>query len=725
MNKLIFRVVVLALSLTTMFTPSLRADEGMWLLQLMKEQHSIELMQAAGLKLDANALYNPHGTSLKDAVGIFGNGCTGEIISDAGLILTNHHCGFSAIQQHSSVEHDYLTNGFWSKNRSEELSSPGLSFTYVDKIVDITEQVNNDILEGNVSETAAMGSKYLAKVADKMKANSEYKGKSYIRVLALPFYAGNKTYLFYLKVYNDIRMVAAPPQSVGKFGGETDNWMWPRHTGDFSMFRIYADKEGNPAPYSADNVPLRTKKHLTINIGGIKDGDYAMVMGFPGSTERYLTASEISELMDAVNTPRITIRTAYLNCLHEFMSKSDKTRIQYATKYAHSSNYWKNAIGMNKAIVKNKVLDTKLAIQKKFQAFAATAQDPLYQDVIKNIDANVELSSDLMYQYTALTESFFRPIEFLAPVSLYKDMIKALKSKDKKKIKLLKQDFLDAFDGIYNKDYDSAVDRKVAATLYPVYTDLIPADKRPSFFKEITEKYNDQYNLFIDAVYDHSIMSSKKNLNAFLARPSVESLENDPQAIFTNSIVNKLQELKKARIPLADKLAMYHKTYIRGLGEMNIAEPNYPDANFTMRLTYGNVKSYNPKDGVHYNYYTTQKGILEKEDNTSEEFVVPAKLHDMLVARDFGPYAMEDGNLPVCFLTTNDITGGNSGSPVMNSRGELIGCAFDGNWESLSGDIHFDDQLQRCICLDIRYMLFILDKFGGCHHLVEEMTIVK
>jgi len=725
MNKLIFRVVVLALSMTTVITPALRADEGMWLLQLMKEQHSVELMQAAGLQMDADALYNPNGVSLKDAVGIFGNGCTGEIISGEGLILTNHHCGYSAIQQHSSVEHDYLTNGFWSKSRSEELSSPDLSFTYVDKIVDITSQVSKDILEGNISEADAMGNEYLSKVANQMKENSEYKGLSYIRVLALPFYAGNKTYLFYMKVYNDVRMVAAPPQSVGKFGGETDNWMWPRHTGDFSMFRIYADKEGNPAKYSEENVPLKTKKHLAINIGGIEDGDYAMVMGFPGSTERYLTASEISELMNAVNVPRITARTAYLNCIHNFMIKSDKTRIQYATKYAHSSNYWKNAIGMNKAILKNKVLDKKLAIQKKFQEVAATGQDTLYQDVIKNIDANVELSSDLMFQYIALTESFFRPIEFLAPVSLYKNMAEALKDKDKKQIKELKSEFLDAFDDLYNKDYDATVDRQVALTLYPVYADLIGADKRPSFFKEIAENYKDEYKLFIDAIYDHSIMASKKNLNDFLAHPSVEALENDPQAIFTNSIVNKLRELQKARVPLAEKLALYHKTYIRGLNQMNSGKPSYPDANFTMRLTYGHVKSYNPKDGVHYNYYTTQQGILEKEDNTSEEFVVPAKLHDMLVARDFGPYAMKDGNLPVCFLTTNDITGGNSGSPVMNSRGELIGCAFDGNWESLSGDIHFDDQLQRCIRLDIRYMLFILDKFGGCHHLVEEMTIIK
>ncbi|MFA6831614.1 MAG: S46 family peptidase, partial [Bacteroidaceae bacterium] len=589
----------------------------------------------------------------------------------------------------------------------------------------ITEEVSKDILAGNVSETDAMGNKYLSKVASEMKENSEYKGQSYIRVLALPFYAGNKTYLFYLKVYSDIRMVAAPPQSVGKFGGETDNWMWPRHTGDFSMFRIYADKDGNPAQYSEDNVPLETKKHLTINIGGIEDGDYAMVMGFPGSTERYLTASEITELMDAVNKPRITIRTAYLNCIHEFMKKSDKTRIQYATKYAHSSNYWKNAIGMNKAIIKNKVLDKKKAIQEKFQAFATTGQDTLYQDVIKNIDANVQLSSNLTFQYTALTESFFRPIEFLAPVSLYDKMTKALKAKDNKKIKELKKEFLDAFDEIYNKDYDAAVDREVSLTLYPIYSDMITSDNRPSFFKVISENFNDQYKLFIDAIYDNSIMASKKNLNSFLARPTVEALENDPQAIFTNSIVNKLRELQKARVPLADKMALYHKSYIRGLGEMNTSNPSYPDANFTMRLTYGHVKSYNPMDGVHYKYYTTQKGILEKEDNTSEEFVVPTKLHDMLVARDFGPYAMKDGNLPVCFLTTNDITGGNSGSPVMNSRGELIGCAFDGNWESLSGDIHFDDQLQRCICLDIRYMLFILDKFGGCHHLVDEMTIVK
>lgn len=378
----------LVAALTAAFTFSAQADEGMWLLQLIKQQNSIEMMKKQGLKLEADDLYNPNGVSLKDAVGIFGGGCTGEIISPEGLILTNHHCGYASIQQHSSVEHDYLTDGFWAKSRAEELPTPGLKFRFVHRIVDITDLVNAKIKAGETDEYKAMTRPFLNKLAKEELEKSDLKGKPGIEPLALPFYAGNKYYLIYYKVYTDVRMVAAPPSSIGKFGGETDNWMWPRHTGDFSMFRIYADKNGEPAEYSKDNVPLKTPKYLSISLKGLNEGDYAMIMGFPGSTNRYLTQSEVRQRMTAINQAMIDMRTVYLDVLKKYMRQSDKTRIQYANKFAGSSNYWKNSIGMNKAIVDNDVLATKAEQERKFADFAKGK--PEYEGVVEKIDALVE-----------------------------------------------------------------------------------------------------------------------------------------------------------------------------------------------------------------------------------------------------------------------------------------------------------------------------------------------
>ena len=390
---------VLTVLLCTVFLPS-KADEGMWLLQLMQEQNLADRMKAQGLAMDVDDIYSPNKVSLKDAVGIFGRGCTGEIISAEGLILTNHHCGYDAIQQHSSVEHDYLTDGFWAKSRAEELPTPGLTFKFVERIVDVTEKVNADVKAGKVSEVEAFGSDYLKELADKELKASDLNGKPGISTLALPFYAGNKFYLFFMKTYTDVRMVAAPPSSIGKFGGETDNWMWPRHTGDFSMFRIYADAQGNPADYSEGNVPLKVKKHFTISLKGLQENDYAMIMGFPGSTNRFLTQSEVKQRMTAINDPRIKIREARQEILKAEMAASDKVRIQYASKFAGSSNYWKNSIGMNKAIVDNKVLETKAEQENNFAKFAAAKNNADYANVVKEIDAVVEKANPYVFQAT-------------------------------------------------------------------------------------------------------------------------------------------------------------------------------------------------------------------------------------------------------------------------------------------------------------------------------------
>lgn len=719
MNKL--KISLLALSM--LIVCSVRADEGMWLLQLMQQQHSIDLMKKQGLKLEATDLYNPNGVSLKDAVGIFGGGCTGEIISSEGLILTNHHCGYGSIQQHSSVEHDYLTDGFWAMNRSQELATPGLKFTFIERIVDVTDIINQKIQSKEITEIGSYSGEFLQKLAQELYDQSDLKGKKGIVPQILPFYAGNQFYMFYKKVYSDVRMVAAPPSSVGKFGGETDNWMWPRHTGDFSMFRIYADANGEPAAYNASNVPLKTPKHLTISLKGLEEGDYSMIMGFPGRTSRYLTVSEVKERMESENEPRIRIRGARLAVLKEVMNASDKVRIQYASKYAGSSNYWKNSIGMNKAIIDNNVLGTKAEQEARFAEFAKKVNNQDYATVVSKINAAVAQTSSVQYDFTCLVEVFFSGIEFGSPFMVMDNLKKALEEKNDSAVNANLESLKEIYADIHNKDYDHEVDKKVAKALFPLYAEMIPEAKRPSFYATIAKAYKGDYNKYIDELYSNSIMANQANFDKFIKKPSVKAIDKDMATEYSRSKYSTLEVIRGAFGTLHDDLQLMHKTYLRGLAEMKLPVPSYPDANFTLRLTYGNVKSYNPKDGVHYKYYTTAKGILEKENPNDREFNVPAKLKELILNKDFGKYALPNGDMPVCFLSTNDITGGNSGSPVLNSKGELIGCAFDGNWESLSGDINFDNKLQRCINLDIRYVLFILEKLGGCNHLINEMTI--
>jgi hypothetical protein len=695
----------------------------MWLLQLMQEQHLIDRMKAQGLTLDAADIYNPDGVSLKDAVGIFGGGCTGEIISPEGLILTNHHCGFGAIQQHSSLEHDYLTNGFWAKSRSEELATPGLRFTFVERIMDVTDDINAKVKAGEVKEIDTFGRDFLQKYADDALKASDLNGRPGIRAQALPFYAGNRFYLFFMKVYSDVRMVAAPPQSIGKFGGETDNWMWPRHTCDFSMFRIYADKDGNPAEYSADNVPLKVKKYLPISLRGIEDGDYAMIMGFPGSTSRFLTRSEVEQRMHSTNDPRIRIRGARQDVLKVEMAASDKVRIQYASKYAGSSNYWKNSIGMNKAIIDNKVLETKSEQEAKFAEFAKKTGNADYAKVVSQIDEAVAQENPILYAMTCFNETF-RAIEFSSPILAMQKMKEAIQNKDQAAIAKLSDEMKVVYAHGHNKDYDHEVDRKVAKALIPLYREMVDAQYLPTFYQTIDKDFKGSTDAYVDALYDNSIMANEANLEKFLKKPTVKAIDNDLAYNYVASQREVFDNLR-SQMQAAPDVTLLHKTYVRGLCEMYAPEAKSADANFTLRLTYGNVKAYDPKDGVHYNYYTTLRGVMEKEDPSNPEFVVPAKLKELYEKKDFGRYAMANGEMPACFLTTNDITGGNSGSPVINGQGQLIGAAFDGNWESLSGDINFDADLQRCIAVDVRYILFILDKLGGCGHLLDEMTIIE
>ena len=576
---------------------------------------------------------------------------------------------------------------------------------------------------GEVTEVDALTAPFLGKLAKEELEKSDLKGKPGIEVRALPFYAGNKFYLFYYKVYSDVRMVAAPPSSVGKFGGETDNWMWPRHTGDFSMFRIYADANGEPAEYNASNVPLKTPKFLSISIKGLKENDYAMIMGFPGSTSRYLTRSEVKERMEADNQAMIDMRGVRLDVLRKYMDASDKTRIQYASKFAGSSNYWKNSIGMNKAIIDNDVLGTKAKQEKNFAEFAKGKTE--YEGVVERIDEIIAKRMPVTRQFNYLYEALSGAIEFGSPYMIMHKIKTALKEKNDSLLAASKAQLEEVFNDIHNKDYDHEVDRAVAKAILPALAQKLQPEQLPVFYQTIQSKYKGDYNAFVDDMYDNSILANRTNFDKFMKKPTVKAIEKDPATAYSRSKIEKLKAVSIEEKALSNGLELLHKAYIRGLGEMKLPVPSYPDANFTLRLTYGNVKAYSPRDAIHYNYYTTTDGILEKENPEDREFVVPAKLKELILNKDFGRYAMADGTMPVCFLTTNDITGGNSGSPVINGEGQLIGCAFDGNWESLSGDINFDNNLQRCIALDIRYVLFILEKLGDCGHLIKEMNIIE
>lgn len=694
------------------------ADEGMWLLQLMRSQNLEDRMRQSGLEISADEIYSPNAPSLKDAIGIFGRGCTGEIVSPNGLIFTNHHCGYSFIQQLSSVEHNYLKDGFWSQSYAEELPCENISFTFVTSIKDVTDEINSRIADGRMTEQESFSQGTLNNIAKELFNADSIQGKQYLTPELKPYFEGNKYYLVYYKKYTDVRLVATPPSSIGKFGGETDNWMWPRQTGDFSIFRVYADADGNPAAYSKENKPLSTPKHLSISLAGLEPGDYSMIMGFPGSTSRFLTGGEVISRMRNSNDPRIAVRDAALKIIREEREKSEAVSIQYANKMASISNYWKNSIGMNKAIVDNKVVEKKLAGEAKFKEFAHSIGNTDYANVVDKINALVEENSRTLYLMT-LTQEFIMNIEFI---------MRNLSDGNKKLLdnpKTAAEQFKGIYSWLHNRDYNHDIDRRIAKSVLPLYVSLTTEQERPALLNEMNKKYKGNWDKYIDYVYDNSILSNQKNFDKFIKKPSIKKMEEDPAMLLRNAVFDTYLKLADAEGIYDAAINPLHKTYLKGILEMADGTPVAPDANFTMRLTYGNVKQYRPRDGVIYDYYTTLKGIMEKEDPTNSEFIVPARLKELYQAKDYGQYAMPNGEMPVAFLTTNDITGGNSGSGVLNSHGQLIGLAFDGNWESLSGDITFDNELQRCINVDIRYVLFIIDKFGGCTRLIDEMTIVR
>lgn len=714
------------LSLLTTFTLAGHADEGMWMLTDLKKQNAA-VMYDMGLDISIDDVYSPDNISLKDAVVHFGGGCTGEVISAEGLVLTNHHCGYGYIQQHSSVEHDYLTDGFWAMTREQELPCEGLTITFIDKILDVTTYVKEQLKKDKDPEGLNyLSPSYLSKVAARFAKKEKIKTDEFTVLELKPFYGANKYYLFVKTVYKDIRMVGAPPSSIGKFGADTDNWMWPRHCGDFSMFRIYADKNGKPANYSATNVPLKVKKHIAINLKGVKEGDFTFVMGFPGRNWRYMISDEVEERMQTTNFMRDTIRGVRLRVLGEEMAKDAKTRIQYAAKYASSANYWKNAIGMNEGLIKLKVLDKKKEQQEHLLEYGRETGNNSYKEAFDAIRSIVAKRRNAVYHQQAIYEALMLGTEFYK-VPDTDALRNALEANDKKAIKEETENLKEAYKKFYNKDYNPEVDRKVSKQLIALYAKLIPAEQRISIFKQINENFGGNTDAFVDACFDKSIFKSQAALDAFLQNPDIKTLREDLMVQYSKSVKDGYDATSNAMKAETDAYNLAHKTWVAGMLELKAKNgtPVYPDANSTLRLTYGKIGSYEPADGMEYLYYTTLKGVMEKEDPNNPEFVVPAKLKELYENKDFGPYAMPDGRMPICFATGTDNTGGNSGSPVFNSKGELIGTGFDRNYEGLTGDIAYNPQLQRAACVDIRYTLFIIDKFAGAGHLIDEMTIIK
>lgn len=719
MKKILLSVLAAALSLPAV------ADEGMWLLPLLQQQKFPE-MQALGLKLQDYDIYSPDSASLKDAVVIFGGGCTGEIVSPDGLLLTNHHCGYGQIQQHSTLEHDYLTDGFWATTREQELPNPGLTVTFIDKIEDVTDYVKKELEKDADSQSMNfLSPKYLNGLAKAKVGEKFLQDNPGTEVEIKAFYGGNVYYMFTKKIYSDIRLVGAPPSSVGKFGADTDNWMWPRHTGDFSVFRVYADANGNPAEYSESNVPLRPKRWFKISVKGVEEDDYAMMMGFPGRTNKYYTSWEVAERRDIDNTVRINIRNLRQEVMLDEMLKDPSVRIQYASKYAGSTNAYKNAIGSNWAIKKRNFEQVKKEEQDRLIAWAQKNNESSYPEALSTLEQIVSDRKDLRFRSWMLDEAILRGIEFTKVPTEVQSVSDALRGKDRneqqKQIRLLDM----AYHRFADKDYAPEVDKKIAKVMLKEYRRLVPAKSQPAYFSLIDKKFKGDVDRFVDYLFDKSIYGSEENFDKFKTRPSVKVLEQDPMILFAKSVQEEKANLNAALADFDTGYALAHKEYVKGLLAMYQDKANFPDANFSLRLTYGQVKGYRPKDAVYYNCQTTLDGVMEKEDSTNWEFVVPARLKALYEAKDFGRYQMPDGRMPVAFSATTHTTGGNSGSPVLNANGELIGINFDRNWEGVGGDIQYLPDYQRSIIVDIRYVLFLIDKYAGAGYLLEEMDLVE
>ena len=712
------------LSALLLITAGAWADEGMWLLPLIQKMNG-KAMKDLGCRLTPEEIYSINNNSLKDAIVQFGGGCTGEIISDKGLLVTNHHCGYSSIQGLSTPEHNYLEDGYWAMSNKDELPVKGLTVKFLQSMTDVTpvlekareaalkeykDSANVNDLADNAVKAAREG---LIKSAEADHPNCD------VRITG--FYNENVYYLIVYKIYRDVRFVGAPPASVGKFGGETDNWMWPRHTGDFSMFRVYAGRDNEPADYSEDNVPYVPKQSLKVSLKGINEGDYAMVMGYPGRTQRFQTASQLNQML-ARQDISVAARTLKQSVMKEGMEADPTVRLQYANKYASSANGWKKWIGEKQAFAKLNIIGREEAKEAAFTKWvgANKKRTEAYGDALSMISEAVDSTTEGLKALYLLIEAPFNVGAAEVGMSwmmAFTNSLSAAPSDTAGAYEAARTAVLAAF-----KDYNEPLERKIAAAMLDFYR----KNAKPENYLNITgfDFATMDIQEYVDWLFDNSIFSSEEKFNA-AGDIAVQTVAADPAYAYYNALMDVYMKVLPIQRKWAPQLSEGSRKFAAGLLEWEKGKPSYPDANSTMRLSYGTVKAYSPADGILYRYYTTLNGVMEKEDPENYEFKVPAKLKELYNARDFGQYAGPDGMVPTCFLTTNDITGGNSGSPVLDADGCLIGLAFDGNWESMSSDVMFETDLQRCICVDIRYVLFLMDKLGGAGHLLKEMNIVR
>ena len=703
------------------------ADEGMWMLHLLKQQKLAE-MQAMGLKLQDTDIYDPSGNSLMDAVVQFGRGCTGEVISSQGLVLTNHHCGYGQIQSHSTLENNYLETGFWAMSQAEELPNPGLTVTFIEKMEDVTEFVLKCLQEDKDKDEDGvffLSPTYLNNLARDMVGVEYLENNKGIDVEIKPFFNGNQYYMFTKKIYSDVRLVGSPPSSIGKFGADTDNWTWPRHTGDFSVFRIYADKDGNPAEYSEDNVPLQPKRWLKISTKGVEENDFAMLLGFPGTTNKFYTSWEVQERRDIDNEVRINMREIRQEAMLEEMLADPEVNIQYASKYSGSTNGYKNAIGTSWAIGMRDFEAQKQEQQERLLTWAKQNKKQEYVDALNIIESIVKERADLRFRSWMLNEGIRGGIEFSKlPLSSVDSLKKALSDKDEAAKEEAMLTLMSDYRKFADKDYSSLVDKKVAKVMLEEYVELVPYENLPIALRAIDDDFGGNVDEYVDSLFENSIFGSEENMKEFISGThTVEQLENDPMIYFAKSISDEFYQLRTELSAYDNPFNKARRTYLKGILEMDGPYTYFPDANLTLRLSYGQVKGYEPRDCVYYGHQTTLDGVMEKEDPNNWEFVVAKNLKELYETKDYGPYKMANGKMPVDFAATTHTTGGNSGSPVMNGNGELIGINFDRNWEGVGGDIQFLPDYQRSIIVDIRYVLFIIDKYAGAKHLIEEMDI--
>ncbi len=690
-----------------------KADEGMWLPFMLGRNY--EDMKKHGLKLTPEQLYSINKSSLKDAVISFGGFCTGEIISKKGMVLTNHHCGYDAIADASTPEKNYLDNGFWAKNLAEEIPVPGLTATFIIRMEDVTKTIAKELTESMTPEQRVAKIAELSKILEKQAVEGTHY-EAFVR----DFFDGNEFYLFVKETYKDVRLVGTPPQSAGKYGGDTDNWMWPRHTADFSMFRIYAGADNKPSAYSASNVPLTPRHSLPISIKGVKKDDYAMVMGFPGRTNRFLTSYGVEQAISIEQPKIVDVRAKKLEIMKKYMDKDVAVRLKYSSKYAQVANYWKYFIGQSTQLKNNNVADKKRKIEAEFLKYSAGKQQ--YNDVLKDIENSFKALNDVIYLRVYQSE-FIRQVDINSMVYTLKAAADQEAKGNAERAKQLRDA---AFEQgtVFFADRNMQIELETLSEVLKMYLKDIPMNQRVGIAKMLNEQSVEAY---INRVKAYSIFTSKARFEAFAANYNEKELKTDPLYILIKDLDDAyVKASTEASIKSAnEKLQRANRLFVQAVKDMQPAKKFYPNANSTMRLTYGNVLPYTTNEGKAYNFTSNMDELIAKEDPTNPEFVVDARIKELWSKKDYGRYADEKGQLVVNFLSNNDITGGNSGSPVINGKGELIGTAFDGNWEAMSGDIYFEPNIQRTISLDVRYTLWLIDKCYGATNLINEMDIVK